>query len=104
MPSIDDARLNALKDIMPPPAPEALGKMMSQRLIKTHLPIKMMPHDTLDKGCKIVYVARNPKDVAVSLYYFAKNPGFMFDGNFEQFLEYFMDDLGKLLNECALFL
>lgn len=85
-----------MKDTLPPPAPETLVKMTSQRLIKTHLPIKLLPHDALDKGCKIVYVARNPKDVLVSLYYFTRNPGFSFNGNFEQLLEYFMDDLSKL--------
>lgn len=84
---------NSLKDLLPPPAAELLAKMASPRLIKTHLPIKLMPHDALQKGCKIVYVARNPKDVLVSLYHFSRNLGFMYEGNFEQFVDYFMDDL-----------
>lgn len=85
----------ALREVLPPPAPQLLAKMTSQRLIKTHLPIKMLPYDVLDKRCKIVYVARNPKDVIVSSYHFTKGPGFGYNGNFEQFVDYFMDDLSK---------
>lgn len=54
-----------------------------------------MPYDALEKGCKIVYVARNPKDVIVSNYYFAQNEGYKFDGSFEYFLDCFMDNLRK---------
>lgn len=74
---------------------EDLSKMTTPRLIKTHLPIKLIPKDALDKHCKIVYVARNPKDVIVSLFHFVSNPLYMFEGNFQQLLEFFMDDLRK---------
>ena len=40
----------------------ALGK---RRLIMTYLPIRMLPANLLDT-CKVVYLARNPKDVAVA--------------------------------------
>ena len=40
----------------------ALGK---RRLIMTYLPIRLLPGNLLDT-CKLVYLARNPKDVAVA--------------------------------------
>ncbi|XP_056659504.1 sulfotransferase 1B1-like isoform X1 [Monodelphis domestica] len=49
---------------------EALEKMPSPRLIKTHLPVDLIPKDFWENNCKMIYVARNAKDVAVSYYYF----------------------------------
>lgn len=64
-------------------------------MMKTHSPIKLMPFSVLEKNCKIVYVARNPKDVIVSHYYFAYSDWYMYDGTFEQFVDFFLDDLSK---------
>ncbi|XP_063594406.1 sulfotransferase 1E1-like [Penaeus indicus] len=44
---------------------DALG---SPRTIKTHLPFSVLSPDLVN-CCKVVYVARNPKDVAVSFYH-----------------------------------
>ncbi|KAG4068854.1 hypothetical protein HA402_005002 [Bradysia odoriphaga] len=87
-----DSVLIKLKQILPP-APKLLAEMTSQRLIKTHFPIKLMPHDVLAKGCKIVYVARCPRDVLVSLFHFSKVAGYSYVGNFEEFVDFFMKDL-----------
>lgn len=89
-----DSMLNKLKELIPS-ASKLLAKMSSPRLIKTHLPIRLMPHDTLAKGCRIVYVARYPEDVIVSLFYFAKIPGFGYTGTFDEFAEFFMRDLRR---------
>lgn len=84
-----------LKTVLPDDAIKLLAETSSPRFIKTHLPIKLMPHDTLAKGCKIVYVARNPKDVLVSLLHFFTGASFSFTGNLEELLDFFMDDLSK---------
>lgn len=40
----------------------------SPRLIKTHLPLELMPASWPERG-KVVHITRNPKDVAVSLFH-----------------------------------
>ncbi|XP_047488220.1 sulfotransferase 1B1-like [Penaeus chinensis] len=62
------------------------------RIMKTHLQIDLLNPDLLDT-CKTVYVARNPKDVCVSLFHHGKiskmDP---FEGEFPDFAEAFMAD------------
>ncbi|XP_077998119.1 sulfotransferase 1 family member D1-like [Glandiceps talaboti] len=48
----------------------------SPRLIKTHLQRHHFPEQGFKKQSKIVYVARNPKDVLVSYYYHYTNTAF----------------------------
>ena len=53
------------------PTPNNIMKMMpSPRFLKSHLPVHLLPPDILTKKAKIVYVARNPKDMAVSFFNF----------------------------------
>lgn len=92
---------------------DELDSKTTRRFIKTHLPFSLLPPDLLESGCKVkrkflfvilsmsclfqvIYVARNPKDVAVSYYHLsrlARNIDYV--GNFETFWEYFMQDLSE---------
>ncbi|KAM9305380.1 sulfotransferase 1B1-like [Gastrophryne carolinensis] len=73
-----------------PSGTEILETVPSPRVIKTHLPLSLLPKSLLDK--KTVYVARNPKDVAVSFYHFDKmNQMHRDPGAWEDYVERFME-------------
>lgn len=75
-----------------------MAERTTRRFFKTHFPIKLLPQNATKVGAKIVYVARNPKDVAVSYYYLHKmHPFLRFDGDFESFVDYFINGLSKLI-------
>lgn len=42
------------------------------RILRTHILPQLLPSDAFKKGRKIILTCRNPKDTAVSLYYFLK--------------------------------
>ncbi|XP_060112682.1 sulfotransferase 1A1-like isoform X2 [Heteronotia binoei] len=70
---------------------ELLKKSLPPRMIKTHLPIQLLPEGFWNKNCKMIYVARNAKDVAVSYYYFYQMAKVLPDpGTWNEFLESFM--------------
>ncbi|XP_072029897.1 sulfotransferase 1A1-like [Amphiura filiformis] len=53
-----------------PPSHKILESMPSPRMIKTHLPSQLLPQQIFERKPKILYIARNPKDVLVSYYHF----------------------------------
>ncbi|XP_064109971.1 sulfotransferase 1C4-like [Macrobrachium nipponense] len=62
------------------------------RTIKTHLPFSLLPPTLLDVS-KVVYMARNPKDVIVSYHHHCRiNTMQDYVGSFEDFVQYFVDD------------
>ncbi|XP_015262170.1 PREDICTED: sulfotransferase 1A3-like [Gekko japonicus] len=71
---------------------EILQETDGPRLLTTHLPWRVLAA-TLQKGKpKVIYVARNPKDVAVSFYHFHRMANFFPDpGTFDDFLLRFLD-------------
>ncbi|XP_058805333.1 sulfotransferase 1 family member D1-like [Phymastichus coffea] len=71
---------------------EVARTMPSPRFIKTHFLLSLVPN-ILKSKCKVVYVARNPKDVAVSYYHFHQSAkAYDYCGDFERFWNYFQND------------
>ncbi|TGZ54343.1 Sulfotransferase 1C4, partial [Temnothorax longispinosus] len=56
---------------------------LSPRFIKSHVPLELLP-TVVNSTCKIIYVARNPRDVVVSWYKFQKSLK-LYEGSFEHF-------------------
>ncbi|XP_066499517.1 cytosolic sulfotransferase 3-like [Hoplias malabaricus] len=62
------------------------------RIMKTHYPVQLLPKSFWEQNCKIVYVARNPKDNAVSFYHFDRaNMTAPHPGEWKDYLENFID-------------
>lgn len=76
------------------PGYEFLPNNESRRFLKTHLPFSLLPPSVMEKQAKVIYVARNPKDVAVSYYHLLRlyrTTGYI--GDFPKFWNYFERDL-----------
>nr|XP_019610332.1 PREDICTED: LOW QUALITY PROTEIN: sulfotransferase 1A1-like [Rhinolophus sinicus] len=74
-----------------PTGMEVLKDIPAPRLLKTHLPLALLPQALLDQKVKVVYVARNAKDVAVSAYHFYRMLKVHPDpGTWDSFLDKFM--------------
>ncbi|XP_075141830.1 sulfotransferase 1 family member D1-like isoform X2 [Leptodactylus fuscus] len=74
-----------------PTGTEILNAMESPRVIKSHLPVQITPESFWEKNCKVIYVARNPKDVLVSYYHFHRMAVVHPDpGTFDEFIQNFM--------------
>ena len=86
---------------------EIRKRLGQRRLIKTHLPVYLLPNGITKQienkqgellppdqdGAKVIYIYRNPKDVIVSYYYFAKMLNYAkFDGTLSQFAQLMMTD------------
>ncbi|XP_063786708.1 sulfotransferase 1C2-like [Pseudophryne corroboree] len=71
---------------------EEMNNITSRRVIPTHLNYDMLPKDFKTKKCKAIYIIRNPKDTAVSLFHYYKdNPNLptieMWNTYFSMFLQ-----------------
>ncbi|XP_047405689.1 sulfotransferase 6B1-like [Sciurus carolinensis] len=70
---------------------EELKLYSKRRVIPTHLSYDMLPVNIKQKQCKIIYVIRNPKDTAVSLFhYYRDNPNLPHIETWAAFLELFL--------------
>ncbi|KAI7796962.1 sulfotransferase 1 family member D1-like [Triplophysa rosa] len=84
-----------LDSCLSPPLPSGLDllkEMKPPRVIKTHMPIQLVPKGFWDNKCKVIYVARNAKDNVVSYFYFDQmnlthpEPG-SWDGYIQKFMK-----------------
>lgn len=83
-------------DIISQPGYEFLPQLQTQRFIKTHFPFSLLPPSIFNAGSKVIYVARNPKDVAVSFYHLNRlyrTQGY--NGDFSRYWNYFERNLSK---------
>jgi len=72
---------------------DTVAKLSSPRVIKSHLPLYLLNPSLLDT-CKVVYVARNPKDVIVSFYHHQRLvKDSSYSGTLAEFADIFMRDL-----------
>jgi hypothetical protein len=70
-----------------------LETLPQRRLFTSHLPFPLMP-PTNNTTAKIVYVARNPKDVAISTYFHNQSKG-GYEGTWEEHFQLFLNsDVG----------
>ncbi|XP_072471973.1 sulfotransferase 2A1-like [Notamacropus eugenii] len=71
---------------------EVVKNKADPRLLTSHLPICLFPKSYFSSKAKIIYVARNPRDVLISAYYFGNQisqfqPCLDFEHFFESFVQ-----------------
>nr|XP_057924542.1 sulfotransferase 4A1 isoform X2 [Doryrhamphus excisus]XP_057924543.1 sulfotransferase 4A1 isoform X2 [Doryrhamphus excisus] len=77
----------------PQPGLDIIKELMSPRLIKSHLPYRFLPRGIHNGEAKVIYMARNPKDLVVSYYQFHRSLRTMsYRGTFQEFCQRFMND------------
>ncbi|XP_059622304.1 luciferin sulfotransferase isoform X2 [Phlebotomus argentipes] len=92
--NVDSPQRQAFVEEISVPAYKFLPHITGRRFIKTHFPFSLMPPSVLSSGAKIVYVARNPRDVLVSFYHLNRlyrSQGYI--GDFATYCEYFEENL-----------
>ncbi|KAG9477672.1 hypothetical protein GDO78_012923, partial [Eleutherodactylus coqui] len=52
------------------PGIEEVNRMPSPRILKSHLPVQLVPQSFWEHNCKVIYVARNARDTVTSFYHF----------------------------------
>uniref|UniRef100_A0A3B4FDG6 Sulfotransferase n=1 Tax=Pundamilia nyererei TaxID=303518 RepID=A0A3B4FDG6_9CICH len=87
-------------EICEPPMPKGTDLAdklpTTPRLIKTHLPVQFVPKSFWEQRCRVVYVARNAKDNAVSYFHFERmDSGMPEPGKWSTFRQNFME--GKMV-------
>lgn len=74
---------------------DAVDKMASPRVFPTHMLFNQLPASFKEKKCKIIYITRDPRAVAVSFFRlfssFNEQSGLRFEGDWEDFLPMFLE-------------
>ncbi len=76
---------------------ERLEKVPSPRILNNHLLVELLPKGVFKHKCKIIYILRNPKDMAVSFYHHTKKlkEHYEYNGKWENYLALLMEGKGK---------
>ena len=77
-----------------PRTEKELDSLPAPRIFKSHMSYQMaVGGNPRENPCKYIYIARNPKDVAVSYYYFETNKAWSgnFDATWEHWLQMFIE-------------
>lgn len=70
----------------------ALDALTSPRVLNTHMYYGQIPEDFKRKQCKIVYILRNPRDVAVSFFnHHTRLLDYEYNGDWQQYLPRFIE-------------
>lgn len=71
---------------------DAFENMASPRIIDTHIGWDLVPESVKEKECKILYIIRNPKDIAVSYYHHHKSLlCYDFEGTWSSYVDMFLE-------------
>ncbi|XP_061426512.1 sulfotransferase 4A1 [Lethenteron reissneri] len=95
---VDESALMNIDDHIPvleypQPGLDAVKVLPSPRIIKSHLPYQFLPKELQDGKARLVYMARNPKDLVVSYYQFHRSLRSMsYRGTFQDFCRRFIYD------------
>ncbi|XP_046353798.2 sulfotransferase 1B1-like isoform X1 [Haliotis rufescens] len=75
---------------------DGIDAIPTPRVLNTHLPLRMLPKQVVEKKVKCIQIMRNPKDVCVSYFNHYRNmvPPLGYEGDFAEFTEAFVT--GKL--------
>jgi len=77
-----------------PRSSDELEALPSPRIFKSHMPYQMaLGGNPADSPCKYIYIARNPKDVAVSYFYFERGKSWSghYAGDWDHWLDMFRE-------------
>ncbi|KAG7174066.1 Sulfotransferase 4A1-like [Homarus americanus] len=78
----------------PYPGIKSIGAKTGPRYVKTHLPITLLPSSFENSNAKLIYIARNPRDTAVSYFYFLRLlTQCSYEGTLSSFIKMFLSDM-----------
>ncbi|XP_046546531.1 sulfotransferase 1C4-like [Haliotis rubra] len=73
---------------------DGIEAVPSPRVFNTHLPLRMLPKQVVEKKIKCIQIMRNPKDTCVSFFNHCRDmiPPLGYDGDFVEFTEAFLSE------------